>query len=937
MAQKTTEHPYADFLPKVMKPARYVGGEHGEILKDFDAAACTICLAFPDLYDIGMSHLGYKILYSIINKHPKLLAERSYAPWLDMEQELRLRDEPLRSLESWRPLSDFDIVGFSLQFELTYSNVLLMLELGGIPLRSDERNNDDPLIVAGGPCATHAEPMSSFIDVFLIGDGEEATPELMLTWSALKKTKMTRVERLRALAKLPGLYVPSLYQSETMEDTGLQVVQKPDDPSLPYPIERSFVKDISKYPFPSDGPIAATETVFDRVSVEIARGCTEGCRFCQAGMIYRPVRERTPQDIMSSLEASLMGGGYDEASLTSLSTADYSAIAPLIHEVMKKLEPQKVSLSVSSLRAYGLDDELLEDIEKVRATGLTFAPEAGSQRMRDVINKNITEEQLMQTAERVFSRGWSKMKLYFMIGLPTEEDSDVAGIVQTGARARNIGRSLQKRAPRVTVSVSTFVPKPHTPFQWCAMNGFSEILRKQGILKQTAREENVQLRMHASEGSWVEGFLARGDRSLGQVIETAYKNGARFDSWEEQLKLDVWKAALHEHQINPDIFLGTIPIDARLPWDHLDVGLEDGFLAREYRKAVANRLSPPCGKVAGMFVHHTNLKDARSDKRKLVCYDCGIACDMQQMRGRREIFLDDLHADKARDVHSVEAKPGSVQRRDTVRKIPLLRSPALRLRLGYTKVGRAAYSAHLDLVRLLPRMARRLDLPLRYSQGFHPKAEMSFGPALSLGVASLGEYVDIKLEPEINIDSQELLERFQDCASEGVSVFSVNVLGKQDLGINKVINKAFYVAGVPRAVLSERELDSEQALQSWIDEKRKTPLEVLRNTKGIKRRVNVAPFLDKVIANQGAETLERAGYMGDLVPIRFSVGITPHGSAKAAEVIEVIFESKDMPARLVRESLVWQQKDRCTSPFDLETLRALSLQNESEPSTVSLG
>ncbi|MDB4972926.1 MAG: Fe-S oxidoreductase, partial [Myxococcaceae bacterium] len=394
------EHPYAAFLHRVLKPSRYVGGEHGEVVKDWSQAECSLCLAFPDVYDVGMSHLGFKILYSIVNAHPKLVAERCYAPWSDLETELRAHGEPLRSLESWRPLREFDVVGFSLQFELAFSNILLMLDTGGIPLRAADRGEDDPLVIAGGPNATHPEPLSAFIDAFVIGDGEEKTPELLLTWAALKRAGVPRKERLHQLALLGGIYVPSLYAVELDPESNLQYVARPLVDDAPLPVRRAFLADISKYPFPSDGPVANTETVFDRVSVEIARGCTEGCRFCQAGMIYRPVRERDPNEIVNTIMTAVREGGYDEASLTSLSTADYSAITPLVREVMGKLEKERVSLSVSSLRAYGLTEELLDEIQKVRATGLTFAPEAGSQRMRDVVNKNVTEEQLMETAER---------------------------------------------------------------------------------------------------------------------------------------------------------------------------------------------------------------------------------------------------------------------------------------------------------------------------------------------------------------------------------------------------------------------------------------------------------------------------------------------------------------------------------------------------------
>ncbi|HJL23650.1 MAG TPA: TIGR03960 family B12-binding radical SAM protein, partial [Polyangiaceae bacterium LLY-WYZ-15_(1-7)] len=770
------------------------------------------CLAFPDLYEIGMSHLGYKILYGILNRHPKLLAERSYAVWEDMEQKLREHGEPLRSLESARPLSDFDVVGFSLQYELTYTNILQMLDLGGIPRWSEERGDDDPLVIAGGPVATHAEPLGPFVDAFLIGDGEQKLPELLLTWATLRDAGMPRRERLVEIAKLGGWMVPSLYERGLDEDTGFIVVKGPkaEHPEAPYPVERAIVRDLSAFPFPADGPVAATETIFDRVSVEIARGCTEGCRFCQAGMIYRPVRERDPKAILRTLTEAVRDGGYDEASLTSLSTADYSAIQPLVSEVMKELDGERVNVSVSSLRAYGLSEAVLDDMKTQRAGGLTFAPEAGTQRMRDVINKNVTEEQLLETAERVFSRGWTKMKLYFMIGLPTEEDEDVRGIVRTGAKALEVGRSVRKRKDaRVTVSVSTHVPKPHTPFQWCAMDVYDDILRKQAILEAEAKRTGVKLRMHDSSGSWLEGVFARGDVRLAKVLSRAYDAGARFDSWDEQMRLDVWREAFEAEGVDVTPFLGTIPVGARLPWDHVDVGLEEGFLEKEYRKALKNRLSPPCGKVAGTFVQHTNLEDARADARRLVCYDCGVACDMQKMRGDRIDFLEMLGAEKPR---LPVVRDEAARQKDMVRQ-PLKQvdqGPPLRVRIGFAKVGRIAYSSHLDLVRLFPRWFRRARLPLFYSQGYHPKPQMTFSPALGLGLASLGEVVDLKLRRDA-MDEEALVRlegTLKEMAFEGIEVFEVAVLGDWDKGLNKLIDEAVWVAGLPAASLGELGLDA---------------------------------------------------------------------------------------------------------------------------------
>ncbi len=923
MARSLREHPYAEFLEKVQKPSRYVGGEHGEARKDWDAAAARMCLAFPDVYDIGMSHLGCRILYAILNRHPKLLAERAFAPWIDMAAELRARGEPLRSLESWRPLSEFDCVGFSLQFELTYTNVLTMLDLGGIPLRSRDRGEGDPLILVGGPTATHCEPLAPFIDAAVIGDGEEKTPEILLTWAALKAAGVPRGERLATLARLGGVYVPSRYATAIEPETGMHVVDRPRAPDLPLPVERAMVDDLNAHPFPATGPVASTETIFDRVSVEIARGCTEGCRFCQAGMIYRPVRERTPESILETIRGAVREGGYDEASLTCLSTADYSAINPLVKAVMAELEKDKVSLSVSSLRAYGLDEDLLDELRKVRATGLTFAPEAGTQRMRDVVNKNVTEEQLMTTAERVFSRGWSKMKLYFLIGLPTEEEEDVRGIVQTGARAQGLGRRIQRgKGPEVTVSASIHVPKPHTPFQWCAMDTRELVREKQGWLRDEARAARVKLRMHGSDGSWLEGVLARGDRTLADVIEGAWRRGARFDSWEEQLKTEAWAEAFEEAGVEPSIFLGTIPLSARLPWDHVDVGLEEGFLAREYKKALANRLSPPCGKAAGMHVHHTNAADAQADPRRLVCYDCGVACDLSMMREQRLVFLRGLGAEEP--VVRAEREPAAEPVRPKRNQPPaqLAQGRPMRVRIAFAKLGRAAYRGHLDLVRVLPRIFRRVGMPLYYSAGFHPKPEMTFAPALSLGIASLDEYVDVKLDADVPFELADLPARLNAVSELGIEFTDAIVLGDMDRRITRAIDEAVYVAGVPHAALAELGLDLD-ALRARVRARLEGgALVVRRDLDGIGKDVDVSKYLLGVEVGAGGEVLDRAGIAGRLAPLRIRLRITGGGTAKVSEALDALLGARDVPARFVREALLAHAGDERVSPRETARLRA---------------
>lgn len=937
-------HPYAEFAHRVEKPARYLGGEYGAVAKDWGAARARVCLAFPDLYDIGMSHLGFKILYKILNDDPRTLAERCYTPWVDMQRELRARGLPLLSLESARPLSDFDVVGFSLQFELTYTNVLAMLDLGGVPLLSAERGERDPLVVAGGPTATHPEPLATIVDAFVIGDGEERTPELVLRWTELRDEGVPRRERLAALARLRGVYVPSLYAVAVDPDTGLEVVDRPELPGLALPIRRNVVDDLNRFPFPDDGPVGGPEAIFDRMSIEIARGCTEGCRFCQAGMVYRPVRERDPEQIVSTLVSAVKRSGYDGVSLTSLSTADYSCIAPLIQKVTERLAPEKVSLGVSSLRAYGLAESVLDDMRRTRASGITFAPEAGSQRMRDVINKNVTEEQLMITAERVFARGWDSMKLYFIIGLPTEEESDVREIVRVGKRAREVGRRVRKEQrnagpPKVTVSVSTFVPKPHTPFQWCAMNREDSVVEKQRWLKDEVKAaKGVELRMHDSRTSWLEGVFARGDRKIGRVLVRAYRSGARFDSWEDQLKIELWEQAFREEGIEPAAYLGTLPVGARLPWSHVDVGLEEGFLLRDYRKALKGRLSPPCGKAAGASVHHTNLEAAEGDHKKLVCYDCGIACDLSAMRRQRLVYLTRLGAKEPRAASPRPAPappppastPGApAKKRGPAPPPRVVQGEARRARFLYAKVGPMAFLSHLDLIRALPRSFRRLEVPLFYTSGFHPKPDMTFSPALSLGVASLAEILDVKLT--VDVDPDALAAELTRASPAGLVWRRGALLTAADRGISKAVDGARYAVGIPRRALDA--IGGEARLAAEIERVRSaSELRLVRRfERGLAKAIDARRFLRELspLDPRAAAFLDEAKVAGDLVPLLVDVTVTGEGGVKIAEVMEALFGKDEhgdvaIPYHAVRAELGLWQGGRIVSPIELAALRALT-------------
>lgn len=915
-------HIYADFVDRVAKPMRYLGGEYQSVVKG-DEVLARVCLGFPDVYDIGMSHLGTKIIYSLLNKDPRIACERVFAPWLDMEEELRARGLPLVSLESQRRLAEFDVLGVSLQYELTFTNMLTLLDLGGIPLRAAERTGDETLVLVGGPTASHPEPIAAFIDAAFIGEAEELLPPVVLAWAALRREiregKRTRQDALAELASKFPIYVPSLYATEVDDATGMTVVGAPLDPRVPARISRAMVRDLEKYPFPSDTPVPYAEAVFERASVEIARGCTEGCRFCQAGMIYRPVRERSPQSIADTLIGGVEKGGYEETGLTCLSTADFSSITPLVKQLAGELRKRGVSMSVASLRAYGLNEDLLDELALTRISGLTFAPEAGTQRMRDVVNKNVTEAHIEESSRRVFARGWHRLKLYFMVGLPTEEDDDVRGIVETGQRMLRIGREVlgNKRA-EVTVSVSSHVPKPHTPLQWCAQDSEAEIRRKQQILRHTAREPGLRLKHHHSGISFVEGILARGDRRLADVIESVWRAGARFDGWDEVFELDRWVAALEQHGVDAGAYLGTRPVTARLPWDHIDVGLEDGFLLAEYKKAMKGRSSPPCGKVAGMLIHHTNLADAEPDKRRLVCYDCGVACDLTKMRDDRLVALRTLGATErpasrlpvVTDGELVDVSergggsPAEVKDRETERaeRVRLAGhvgagAPWSTYRIRFAKVGRAAFLGHLDLVRLLSRSFRRADLPMAMTRGFSPKPRISFGPALGLGIPSLGELMDVDLEHPNGVElvAAEVRDRLAAVCPPGIEIQDCSIVRlaghplaqTPDVGVGKLIDAVDVVIQPAADGIAHDQARLARIAQSFIA---KASAPIVRTGHKGEKTIDVRTLVSEVdvISDEASEKLCAALDWPAAPLLRVRVRSTAEGSAKPAEIARAL-------------------------------------------------
>jgi radical SAM family uncharacterized protein/radical SAM-linked protein len=756
-----------EILPLVSKPNRYVGNERGLIPKDWDAVAVRFVLCYPDTYEVGMSHTGTQILYHIVNRDPRWLLDRVYAPWPDMETELRRRDVPLFGLHQRRPICEYDVIGFTLQSELTYTNILTVLDLSGIPLHAADRTDEHPLVMVGGPCAANPEPVAPFVDLALIGDAEDALPEVLESIGSRRTTPgrspcpggnpgQRRCQLLETLATgVPGIYVPSLY---AVPQGGRAARPRPDAPAgTPFPVRARTVPVLRSEDYPRQMVVSLTETTHDRLPIEVMRGCMRGCRFCQAGYLYRPARERDVDETVAIAEQGIEHSGWQEVSLLSLSTADYSQATDLTDRMSRTMMDRGVSVSLPSLRADAFSVGLAEAVSRVRKSGFTFAPEAGSQRLRNVINKEISEADILSAVDRAMSSGWTSMKLYFMIGHPTENTTDLEELALLINKIRDILRRYPGRRS-VTASFSPFVPKGHTPFQWERQDTIEDTRRKLAWLRKRLKGRGVDVRHHDSGETAIEGIISRGGREIAAVIEGAWRRGARFDGWSEHCSPGYWIEALQDNGLTLEDVFRERGEQEELPWEIVSYAIDRSYFRKERKKAYQAGVTAEC-------------KNVR-------CSACGV-CDFQAL-------------------HNILAAPAT---KPVSQQAPAVLQgvPGTTVRLRYSKGEAVRFISHLDLMRELERTLRRARVPVLYSEGYAPRPRMSAGPPLALGWTSDSEWIDLELAGEWPAGRlTQLLDDLNSRAATGIAFTMAAAMPGKCSSLVVTIERSGYLARLLR-------------------------------------------------------------------------------------------------------------------------------------------
>ena len=744
------EDSLCNILAHVKKPSRYVGNEFNVFQKDWDAADLKIALVFPDLYEIGMSHHGLQILYSVVNSQDALLADRAYTPDKDLEEILRSRGKTLFAVESRRSLADFDMIGITLPYELCYTNILTILDLSHIPFMALERDESHPYVIGGGSGSFNPEPVADFFDAILLGDGEEAVLEIAEVLKAAKQLRWARQLTLEKMTAIEGLYVPQFFKPSYGKDDKLLAI---DSLIKGYEkVQRRILPDLETSHTPEKPLVPLVKIIHDRLGVEVARGCSRGCRFCQAGIIYRPVRERTSDRVIELANKGMAAGGFDELALLSLSTGDYSCLSPALKSLMDIFVKDYVSVSMPSMRVGTLTPEIMNQIKRVRKTGFTLAPEAGTDRLRKVINKGITEDDLLETCKDAYAMGWKLLKFYFMFGLPTETHEDVEAIADLVRRAAQTSADMQMR---INVSVATFVPKPHTPFQWEPQISIDDAFARIDLLKKSLPKGNYKLKWHDPRQSFLEGVMSRGDRRLSRVIEEAWSKGARLDAWSEHYNLHVWQDAAQACNIDLYKYLRKREISEVLPWQHLETGVDVEFLKAELAKSITGEYTPDCR------VHN--------------CQNCGV-CDFKkispvvQCKRKKPANIPDQEVEYQGVLNASGKMSVSPKKDATIRTEQT--GPNHWYRLLYSKQGDIRFLSHLEIIQVFFQALRRAGVKLHYTQGFNPVPKASFSPALPVGTESLAEYLDIDLI-EVIMDDSEFLHTINMQLPAGIRVQSV--------------------------------------------------------------------------------------------------------------------------------------------------------------------